>query len=117
MAQHANSVTATASAYTPGPWTYDWLEQHEPTDIAAFRIDSTVEWDTVADVFEQDGEGRAGANARLIAAAPELLEALDYLLAQTVDQELAFGIELTEGEKKAHERALSAIAKATGAAA
>lgn len=65
----------TPPAHTPGPWTYDRLDQHEPTDIAAYRIDSTVGWDNVADVFEQREPGRAEANARLIAAAPVLLAA------------------------------------------
>jgi len=54
------------------------------------------------------------ANARLIAAAPELLEALNYLLEQTVDMDLQYGIELTEGEADAGQKALAAIARATG---
>jgi hypothetical protein len=53
---------------------------------------------------------RSEANARLFAAAPKLLEALDYLLAQTVDQDLACGIELSEGEEDARAKALAAIA-------
>ncbi len=52
------------------------------------------------------------ANTRLIAAAPELLEALDYLLEQTVDQDLKYGIGLSEGEEDAREKALAVIAKA-----
>lgn len=51
---------------------------------------------------------------RLADAAPELLAALHYLLEQTVDQDLAYGIELTEGETEARAQALAAIAKATG---
>jgi hypothetical protein len=53
------------------------------------------------------------ANARLIAAAPDLLEALNYLLEQTVDMDLAHSIELTEGEQEARKQALAAIAKAS----
>lgn len=41
--------------------------------------------------------------------APTLLEALEYLLQQTVDSDLAAGIELTEGESEAREMALAAI--------
>jgi hypothetical protein len=52
--------------------------------------------------------------AAVVAAAPDLLAALDYLLSQTVDADLAYGIELTEGEAEARQMALSAIAKATG---
>ena len=54
------------------------------------------------------------ADARLIAAAPDLLAALHYLLEQTVDADMKYGIELTEGETEAREIALTAIAKATG---
>jgi len=50
----------------------------------------------------------------LIEAAPELLEALRYLLEQTVDQDEKYDIELTEGEAEARQLALAAIAKATG---
>jgi hypothetical protein len=45
---------------------------------------------------------------RLRKAAPELLEALDYLLEQTVDMDL-----LSEGEEDARAKALAVIAKAT----
>jgi hypothetical protein len=44
--------------------------------------------------------------------ADELLAALDYLLEQTVDQDLKYGIALSEGEEDAREKALAAIAKA-----
>jgi hypothetical protein len=40
---------------------------------------------------------------------------LDYLLAQTVDQDLKYGIGLTEGEEDARAKALAAIAKASAA--
>lgn len=42
-----------------------------------------------------------------------LLEALDELLAQTVDMDLAYGFVLTEGERQARRKALAAIAEAT----
>ncbi len=51
---------------------------------------------------------------RLRQAAPALLEALDYLLAQTVDMDLKHGIGLSEGEEDARAKALAAIAKAKG---
>lgn len=60
---------------------------------------------------ENDPTLEEEANARLIAAAPDLLAALDYLLAQTIDMDLKYGIELTEGETEAREMALAAIAK------
>lgn len=39
-----------------------------------------------------------------------LLEALDYLLKQTVDMDLAEGISLTEGEQEARDMSLAALA-------
>jgi hypothetical protein len=73
----------------------------------------------VAEIAHEDDEGRIAssqqqdANRRLIAAAPELLEALDYLLAQTVDMDLKYGIGLSEGEQEARAKALAAIDMAT----
>jgi hypothetical protein len=54
---------------------------------------------------------------QLMFAAPKLLEALDYLLTQTVDMDLKYGITLSEGEEDARAKALAAIAEATGRAA
>jgi hypothetical protein len=53
-------------------------------------------------------------NAHIIASYQELRDALDYLLEQTVDQDLAYGIELTEGEREARGKALAALAKTAG---
>jgi hypothetical protein len=47
----------------------------------------------------------------------ELREALHYLLEQTVDMDLKYGIGLSEGEEDARTKALTAIAKACGEAA
>src|ERR1700722_1125273 len=49
------------------------------------------------------------AAMRLMVAAPKLFDALDYLLAQTVDMDLKHGITLSEGEAEARAKALSAI--------
>ena len=74
----------------------------------------------VADV-EGGMTAKAKATAEFIVRAcnahEELVEALDYLLAQTVDMDLAFGIELTEGEREARRKALATIQKACGKAA
>lgn len=45
----------------------------------------------------------------------DLINALNYLLEQTVDQDLAHGLELTEGEVDARQKAIRAIEKAGGA--
>jgi len=47
------------------------------------------------------------------AVQDELLQALHYLLEQTVEKDLKYGIGLTEGEEDARAKALAAIAKAT----
>jgi hypothetical protein len=52
---------------------------------------------------------------RLRNAAPKLLEALDYLLEQSVDMDLKYGLGLSEGEQDARAKALAAIAEATAA--
>jgi hypothetical protein len=63
-----------------------------------------------------DEQGLAAAwksdELRLREAAPELLAALDYLLEQTVDMDLKYGITLSEGEEDARAKALAAIARA-----
>ena len=98
----------TTSANTAGPWYADLVDlviytsDHTKIAIVHQQIEPTEDWDVTS------------AKARLIAAAPELLAALDSLLNQTVDMDLAYGIELTEGEQEAREKALAAIEKACG---
>jgi len=63
----------------------------------------------------------AKAKAEFIARAcnvyRDLVEALDFLLKQTVDLDLANGIGLTDGEREARKKALSALKTANGQAA
>jgi len=54
------------------------------------------------------------ADAHLISAAPDLLEALIYMKKHTTDMDEEYGIELTEGEKEARSMAIKAIKKAMG---
>lgn len=63
---------------------------------------------------QDDPTPAALAAIRLMAVSPRLLEALHYLLAQTVDMDLKYGIGLSEGEEDARIMALSAIAAAAG---
>lgn len=77
------------SKHSPGPWTIGKVshaEQH--VDIDSLNHDPFVgcdEWRTMARTYGTEGEEEIGsivmlANARLIAAAPELLEALKLAL-------------------------------------
>ena len=97
------------SNYTAGPW-----QLQNPEGLLSVQVvkqpDKCI--CTVYKLFFEDAE--ALANARLMAAAPDLLEALDKLLAATVDEDLKYGITLTEAEEEARALALAAIAKTVG---
>ena len=63
--------------HTPAPW---FTGYNDPTTVypeEGFRRDNALH--PLAKVFDFDGEAKA--NARLIAAAPELLDALEDILA------------------------------------
>lgn len=93
--------------HTPGPW-----RANQPRYILGLKTQG--QWYihakdcTVACSLDGDRE----ANARLIAAAPELLAALVELLAQVDEQANAMGWP----DNTPREQARAAIAKATGAA-
>lgn len=99
------------SQHTPGPW-------HVGDNFSGPTIVYNQKGWCVADCRAPHGkfhpDGAREANARLIAAAPDLLEALRYLLAQTIEQDEAYSIELTEGEADAAKMARAAIAKVEG---
>lgn len=90
--------------HTPGPWkAYRFSDKGGVARIAIVgaQPSSLIVAKTCA------AEGEDEANARLIAAAPELLEALRGLLqAESPDYVQSWGI--------AREQALAAVAKATG---
>lgn len=99
------------SKHTPGPWR---IEIDDSPDAEWSRRWPTI----VSDEYEVVGtEGMYGdfetdmANARLIAAAPELLVALQLMVDRFIDTEGSFGA----WENEAIEVARAAIAKATGA--
>lgn len=90
-------VSAATGKHTPGPWTTDGR---------------TVLWDAdpvevVCTIAVHETHGREVADANLIAAAPELLEAARHLSACDFPDEVDFRC---EGCNKAR----AAIAKATG---
>jgi hypothetical protein len=99
------------SAHTPGPWEWvgDSLESHSDyvlgigDDGKQFGLHSPI-------LIESSWATRAEANRYLIAAAPELLLALQEALF-LIEQECADGSHTTEAIN-----ARAAIAKATGSA-
>ena len=67
------------SNHTPGPWTVDWSDDGpliHTGDLMIASVSGSTEHIKVRGIDEQTTE----ANASLIAAAPDLLEALERLL-------------------------------------
>jgi hypothetical protein len=90
------------SKHTPGPWTFDNGIEFICTDTSPYG-----EW-AVAKVNIVRAEAKA--NARLIAAAPELLDALKLMRDAFLDTEGSHGTL----EQTATDAAEAAIFKATG---
>jgi len=90
--------------HTPGPWIADTL-------VGAIFTDAT--YDLLADTYPM-GVGDMSANARLIAAAPEMLEALkeadDYLTGN-------YNLNSIGAMSQLHRNFKKAITKAKGGAA
>lgn len=112
-----------AAKHTPGPWTA--YKRPEPVGYAEWEIHYGTDTECVAEVVHED------ANALLIAAAPELLAALeaaltvidDYLTYEhngdpwTEDARAMGEMDIDDYERDGRlESARAAIAKATGAA-
>jgi len=78
-------------SHTPGPWSVI-PTPYDPDHTHKIMYDSVQEWrriGTVAGVFAKDN-GEAEANARLLAAAPEMLAALREI-AEGCEQRLRKG--------------------------
>ena len=99
--------------HTPGPWTYSTHSDGWSYTIHIAQADDaayTPDWSDVAYFTPCRGERQQiqEANARLIAAAPELLEALQAVMAKCACLEF--------GDRSAFIAAEAAIAKSTGSA-
>jgi hypothetical protein len=88
--------------HTPGPWTADRRGSH---GVANYTVIGTPEnaHAEIARVYHGDRFANGETNARLIAAAPDLLEALREIVANTTHWRVG---------GKEMERARAAIAKA-----
>jgi len=91
--------------HTPGPW---FTSRPHQTIYIEARIGGGMLQEVGAIGPTEGGPRQQEANARLIAAAPELLEALQGLLA---GEEIATSL---EDYAAASEKARAAISKATG---
>ncbi len=105
-AREGNTMNNTTTTHTPGPWRRGQEVQFGPRFSGVTIRGSS----TVAIVVE--GSGRADANARLIAAAPELLDALKGIV-EAVDPAIGGGT-LEDWATGPVTAARAAIARATG---
>jgi hypothetical protein len=96
--------------YTPGPWTHGhyglWSLWVGPSE-KEIRV-AAIAWDGV------NSRTEARENARLIAAAPELLEACQHLLAPFENMVHYLPIEQHKDARDRINKARAAIAKAEG---
>lgn len=94
--------TNTRGAHTPGPWDYDYYADH----VAFGGHDGREDYTFRVEYCDDMPEGEQIANNHLIAAAPELLQAVeDFILLSA----------LHDWEGAAIDNARAAIAKARGA--
>ena len=95
------------SKHTPGPWRASEL------GVLSDKLTSYGNW-YVCSLIDPDNEEHK-ANARLIAAAPELLESLEDLLSNLDEMGLAtMPGDTFENMRETVDRARAAIAKAEG---
>jgi hypothetical protein len=95
----------TQTTHTPGPW-------KEKRKLAIYSADD----EPICAVFPAETEGQSAADAHLIAAAPDLLEALRGLLRETRQSVPNINVKKHFSLMVQMEEAKSAIAKAEGRA-
>lgn len=93
--------------HTPGPWS---LNPNNSTEVFFGPADSGRDTIDGADVYWCEDFERAEANARLIAAAPELLTTLSRLLDEVMVNEDVF----SRLAPLTLEQAINAVARAEG---
>lgn len=102
----------TTAQHTPGPWTYDKGDDYVRENATGYCLARVFE-DSEHPDPKYTEQLPQEANARLIAAAPELLEALKRAVTETIDafKDDPIGQEYTSGWLS---EACAAIAKAMG---
>lgn len=101
------------SKYTPGPWEAEFGETYNVRDAGGGRLAMLTNLKGAYGMGGRRNGDEVAANARLIAAAPDLLEALQGLLAKCA----ADGWWLKADVIREMDATSAAIAKATGEAA
>jgi hypothetical protein len=97
-------------SHTPGPWEVAYLDQNEQSVVKAKYHEICTCWHHCVSSIEKEMHD----NARLIAAAPDLLKALQDLFG--ADMEHVLRGDGKPDQLEAISKARDAIAKATGAA-
>jgi hypothetical protein len=95
--------------HTPGPWSADRIWDIPETKVHAYCCGKPY---ALAEVYPMPSADEREANARLIAAAPELLQALRELLHEC--EEAGFGTAKDYGWPRVFRQSRDAINKATG---
>ena len=89
--------------HTPGPWTVTYLDKNGQSIVKAEHIEVCTCWHHCVGSIEREMH----ANARLIAAAPDLLEALEHLMSWQVKN-------VDRWHNNAYDNAARVVKKATG---
>ena len=93
--------------FTPGPWEADFIDRDYPSgDFDYWEVYCVPEDRALCDVH--GALDRDAANAALIAAAPDMYEALEYIHSELVVK--------TDGENYAYHMIEAALKKARGEA-
>lgn len=97
-------TTTNETRHTPGPWDISWgtYQDGEGHEVCEYRKQGQPLACIAKVCFHDDQDGETKANARLLAAAPDMLEALKMIRD-------GCGPDTWEGQK-----ACAAIAKAEG---
>lgn len=98
-----------ASKHTPGPWRI-----LEGDSVVAVHAVQRAICDTRGTPYWQQFKSEDLANARLIAAAPELFDAIKEMLRWRLPHDRAFTV--TEGSRRAFDGLRDALSKARGEA-